>query len=88
MGQRGTSFRIFVTYSGFDESKLKRVKKVSARKPHEETFDPIDGKSQVVWNFKKRGAAERLRMRLLDYLGGVKEWKDRFSVSKVVDDGF
>lgn len=88
MGQRQNSFRVIVTYNGFDEEKFRKIVKVANRKPAEETFDPMESRSQAVWGYSSRGYAERLRMRLLGYLSSLEEWKDRFSISKVISDGF
>lgn len=88
MRPKNKTYRVFVTYSGFDETKHKSILRVAKRKPMEETFDPLESRSQIVFLYASRGFAERLRMRLLDYLEGRSEWKDRFSVGKVVADGF
>jgi len=84
MGQRGKSFRVIVTYTGFSEAKNKQIIKVAGRRPTQESFDPLDSKCEVMFVYQSKGFATKLRTRLLAYASGKTEWKERFSVSKVI----
>lgn len=80
----GKSYRLIVTYNGFDEEKDERIIRAVQKQSTQESYDPVETRRSIDFTFKSRKAANNARSRVVktqQQLGG-------FSVSKVIDDSF
>lgn len=80
----GKSYRLIVSYYGFDEVKDTGIVKVARKQPAQMSYDPPERKRQVDFTFKSRKTATNVRTRLLAFA----KVESGIYISKVIDDSF
>ena len=82
--EKGKTYRIIITYTGFDEEKDARITKAARKSPSQTQFDPVEARRSLDFTFGSVAAARNCRARI------IMEQRNSggFSVSKVIDDNF
>jgi len=81
---QGKSYRLIVTYNGFDEGKDEDIIRVARKTPSQRTYDPVETRRTLDWTFRSRKAAGNTRTRIVV----LQRSAGGFSVSKVIDDSY
>lgn len=84
MTGNGKSYRLIVTYNGFDEELDEEVTKVARKTPSQTSYDPVEARRTIDWTFRSRRTAGNTRTRIVVF----QRSRGGFSVSKVIDDSY
>jgi hypothetical protein len=84
MTGNGKSYRLIVTYNGFDEEKDEEITKAARKTPSQTGYDPVETRRTIDWTFRSRKAAGNTRTRIVV----LQRNTGGFSVSKVIDDSY
>jgi hypothetical protein len=78
------TYRLIVTYSGFDETKDAKITTAAGKSPSQRGYDPVEARRTIDFCFRSKQGAGRARARIV-----VEQQKSGgFSVSRVIDDTF
>lgn len=78
------TYRIIVSYSGFEENKDLQIIRASRQDPAQTTYDPVETRRSIDFTFRSHKTATNARTRI----AALRAKTTGFSISKVIDDSY